>query len=97
MYDDASRLRVWIKFSAELGTARAALKVRKPRGTMTNSLEPSAVGEIVDIAGLGAAIVRPIQADDADALITFHRRLSDIFIPSPLVARFDSKSTGLPR
>ena len=44
---------------------------------MTNSLEPSAVGEIVDVAGLGAAIVRPIQPDDAEALIRFHHRLSD--------------------
>ena len=31
---------------------------------MTNSLEPSAVGEVFDLSDLGVATVRPIRADD---------------------------------
>jgi len=47
---------------------------------MTNTLEPSEVGETIDLVGLGAVIVRPMQADDANALLRFHHRLSDTSI-----------------
>jgi RimJ/RimL family protein N-acetyltransferase len=52
----------------------------EPWKAMTTRLEPPAMRETSEFVGGRSVVVRPIRADDADALIRFHHRLSDTSI-----------------